>query len=174
MCNRKLDQWNVYPTQGDDDDRLSLAHAVVEQKRTEGRHDRKRSEQRAGERIGVGLRHRAENVALDPAQREQRNEADYYDSGGKEDRSVDLGRRPEDRCEFSPKAERRRSRGGPIEGRAFRKVSKDVLHHNDTSVDDETEIDCPTDRRLADSPRITRMPIAKKRAKGMVDDTMMA
>src|SRR6516162_3576909 len=29
----------------------------------------------------------------------------------------------------------------------------------------------PTDSRLADSPRMTRMPIAKKRAKGMVDDT---
>src|SRR6516225_4240404 len=83
MCNRKLDQWSVYPTQGDDDDRLSLAHAVVEEQRTEGRHDRKRSEHRAGERIGVGLRHRAEYVALDPAQREQRNEADDYDRGGK-------------------------------------------------------------------------------------------
>src|SRR6516165_6614315 len=143
MCDRKLDQWSVYPTQGDDDDRLSLAHAVVEQKRTECRHDRKRGEQSSGERIGVGLRHRAEYVALDPAQREQRNEADDYDRGGKKDGSVDLGRRTKDRCEFSPEAERGRSRGGPVEGRAFRKVSKDVFHHDDAGVDDETEIDCP-------------------------------
>src|SRR6516162_3536167 len=42
-----------------------------------------------------------------------------------------------------PLAERGRSRGGPVEGRAFRKVSKDVFHHDDAGVDDETEIDCP-------------------------------
>src|SRR5262249_9588909 len=113
MCNRKLDQWSVYPTQGDDDDRLSLAHEVVEPGRTEGGYRRKSREQRAGERIGVGLRHRAEYVALDPAQREQRNEADDYDRGGKKDGSVDLGRRTKDRCEFSPEAERGGRPGGP-------------------------------------------------------------
>src|SRR5215813_13922366 len=123
MCNRKRDQWSVYPAQGDDDDRLSLAHAVVEQERTEGGHDRKRGEQRAGERIGVGFRHWAEYVALDPAQREQWNEADDDDRGGKKDRSVDLGRRAENRCEFSPKAGRSSNPGGPIEGRAFPKMS---------------------------------------------------
>src|SRR5262249_39179661 len=131
MCNRELDQWSVYPTQGDHDDRLRLAHAVVEQERTEGGHDRKSREQRAGERIGIGLRHWAEYVALDSTQREQRNEADDYDRSGKKDGSVDLGRRTKDRCEFSPEAERGRSRGGPVEGRAFRKVSKDVFHHDD-------------------------------------------
>src|SRR6516225_3335215 len=109
MCNRKLDQWSVYPTQGDDDDRLSLAHAVVEQERTEGGHDRKRSEHRAGERIGVGFRHWAEYVALDPAQREEWKESDRLLRRGKRDRSVDLGRRTNDRCEFSPRAERGRS-----------------------------------------------------------------
>src|SRR5262252_6849168 len=141
MCDRKLDQWSVYPTQGDDDDRLSLAHAVVEQERTEGGHDRKSREQRTGERIGVGLRHRAEYVALDPTQREQRNEADDYDRGGKEDRSVDLGRRPEDRCEFSSKTGRSRSLGGSIEGRPLRKVAKDIFDHDNGRVDDETEVD---------------------------------
>src|SRR5262245_66441892 len=104
MCNRKLDQWSVYPTQGDDDDRLSLAHAVVEQERTEGGHDRKRGEQRAGERIGVGFRHWAEYVALDPAQREQWKEADDADRGGKKDRSGDHDRRTKDRCDTSAKA----------------------------------------------------------------------
>src|SRR5215472_5232546 len=142
MCNRKRDQWSVYPAQGDDDDRLSLAHAVVEQERTEGGHDRKNREQRAGERISVGLRHRAEYVALDSTQREQRNEADDYDRGGKKDGAVDLGRCTKDRCEFSPEAERGRSLG-PIERRTFRKVSKDVFHHDNAGVDDETEIDGP-------------------------------
>src|SRR5215831_19825873 len=140
MCNRELDQWSVYPTQDADDDRLGLAHAVVEQVRTEGGHDGKSSDQRAGERIGVGLRHWAEYVALDPTQREQRNEADDDDRGGKKNRSVDLGRCTKDRCKFSPQAERSRSLGGPIEGRPLRKVAKDVFHHDNAGVDDETEI----------------------------------
>src|SRR5262245_42329743 len=141
MCDRKLDHRAVYAAQDADDERLGLAYPFMEQVGTQGRHDRKRGEQRAGERIGVGFRHWAKYVALDPAQREEWNEADDYDRGGKKDRSVDLGRRTKDRCEFSPKAERGRSRGGPVEGRAFRKVSKDVFHHDDASVDDEAKID---------------------------------
>src|SRR5262245_13703190 len=43
---------------------------------------------------------------------------------------------------FPLKAERGRSLG-PIKRRAFRKMSKDVFHHDDASVDDVTEIDCP-------------------------------
>src|SRR5215813_3626512 len=160
MCNRKLDQWSVYPTQDADDDRLGFAHALVEQERTEGGHDRKSREQSAGERIGVGLRHWAEYVALDPAQREQRNEADDDDRGGKENRSIDLGRRPEDRCEFSSKTGRSSRLGGSIERRPLRKMAKDVFHHDNGRVDDETEVDRSYDRRLADSPRNTRMIIA--------------
>src|SRR5215471_9454172 len=142
MCNRELDQRSVYPTQDADDDRLGFAHALVEQQRTEGGHDGKSREQSAGERVRVGLRHWAEYVALDPAQREERNEADDDDRRGKKDRSVDLARCTKDRREFSPEAERGRSLG-PIERRTLRKVSKDVFHHDDAGVDDETEIDCP-------------------------------
>src|SRR5262249_51958997 len=142
MCDRKLDHRAVYATQDADDERLGLTQALMEQVGTQGGHDRKRGEQGSGERIGVGLRHWAEYVALDPAQREQRNEADDDDRGGKKDRPVDLGRCTKDRCEFSPEAERGRSLG-PIERRTFRKVSKDVFDHNNASVDDETEIDCP-------------------------------
>ena len=62
----------------------------------------KHDKQQNGKRIGVGSRHRAEYVTFDPAQREQRNEADNDDAGGKEDRSVDLSRRAEDRGKLSP------------------------------------------------------------------------
>src|SRR6516225_3837053 len=106
MCDRKLDHRAVNATQDANDERLGLAYPFMEQIGTQGRHDRKRGEQRAGERISVGLGHWAEYVALDPAQREERNEADDDDRGRKKDRSVDLGRRTKDRCEFSPKAER--------------------------------------------------------------------
>src|SRR5262245_46184323 len=141
MCDRKLDHRAVYATQDADDERLGLAYPFMEQVGTQGRHDRKRGEQGSGERIGVGFRHRAEYVALDPAQREERNEADDYDRGGKKDRSVDLGRRTKDRCELSPKAVRGGSLSALLERRAFRKVSKDVFYHDNGGIDDETEID---------------------------------
>src|SRR5262249_60478799 len=91
--------------------------------------------------IGVSLCQRAEYVALDPVQREQGNKADDDDRGGKEDRSVDLGRGTKDRREFSAKARRCRSFSGSIEGRAFGKVAKDVFHHDDSRIDDEAEVD---------------------------------
>src|SRR5258707_15895476 len=122
MCNRELDQWSVYPTQDADDDRLGLAHAVVEQVRTEGGHHGKSRDQSAGERIGIGLRHWAEYVTLDPTQREKRNETDDYDRGGKEDRSVDLDRLPEDRCELSPQTSRSTTPFCSIERSALRKT----------------------------------------------------
>src|SRR5262245_66342602 len=102
MCDRELDHRAVYTTQDDDDERLGLTQALMEQVGAQGGHDRKRGEQRAGQRIGVGLRHWAEYVALDPAQREERNEADDDDRGGKKDRSVDLARCTKDRRELSP------------------------------------------------------------------------
>src|SRR5262252_6219984 len=156
MCDRELYHRAVHATQDTDDDRLGLAHSLMKEVGTQGRHDRKRGEQRAGERIGVGFRHRAEYVALDPAQREERKEADDYDCGGKKDGSVDLGRCTKDCCEFSPEAERGRSLG-PIERRAFRKVSKDVFHHDDAGVDDETEIDGPHRQEIG-WPMLTVLP----------------
>src|SRR5215813_10678825 len=173
MCNRELDQWSVYPTQDADDDRLGFAHALVEQERTEGGHDGESREQSAGERIRVGLRHWAEYVALDPAQREQRNEADDDDRGGKKDRPVDLGRCTKDRCEFSPQAERGRA-SAPLRGAPSARCRKMFSTIMTLASTMRPKSIAPTDSRLADSPRMTRMPIAKKRAKGMVDDTMMA
>src|SRR5262245_30096871 len=148
MYDRKFDHRGIEATQNADDHRLRLAQALVEQVRAEGGHDRKSCDQGPGKRIGVGLRHWAEYVAFDAAQREQWNEADDYDRGGKKDRAVDLGRRAEDRCEFSRKAGRSSSSGGPIEGRAFRKMSKNVLHHDDAGIDDETEINCPNREKV--------------------------
>ena len=46
-----------------------------QQQRTQRRRDREGGDQAAGDGIGIGLRHRAEDVAFDAGQREQRHEA---------------------------------------------------------------------------------------------------
>jgi hypothetical protein len=65
------------------------------------------------------------------------------DAGGKEDRSVDLGRGAEDRGEFSPQTRRSRNFGGTVERRAFGKMPENVFHHNDAGINDQPEIDRP-------------------------------
>ena len=102
ICYRELGKGGVDATQNPNDERLRLPQALMQQVGAEGRNHGKGRNECASKRIGIGPRHRAEYVTFDPAQREQRNEADDDDAGGKEDRSVDLGRGTEDRGQFSP------------------------------------------------------------------------
>ena len=50
------------------------------------RRDREGREQRAEQRVAVGARHRAENLAFDALHREQRDEGGHGDRGREEDR----------------------------------------------------------------------------------------
>src|SRR5262245_16775027 len=174
MCDRELDHRAVYAAQDADDERLGLAHSLMEQVGTQGRHDRKRGKQRAGQRIGVGFRHRAEYVALDPAQREQRNEADDYDRGGKKMARLTSVAARKIVASFPLRPKGAGVSAAPLRGAPSARCRKMFSTMMTLASTMRPKSMAPTDRRLADSPRITRMPMAKKRAKGMVDDTMMA
>ena len=80
---------------------FGFAHVVGQQDGADRRRHGERREQAAGQGIGIGLRHRAEDVAFDAAEREQRQEARDDDAGRKEDRTVDVGRGVVDRGELA-------------------------------------------------------------------------
>ena len=70
-----------------------------QQQRGQHRRDREGREQRAGERIAIGSRHRSEDLALDALHREQRHEGGDRDRGGEEHGLVDLQRADEDHAQ---------------------------------------------------------------------------
>ena len=72
---------------------VALLAVLAQQRGGERRGDGEGRQQRADDGVGVGLRHRAEDAALDAAQREQRDEGGDDDEGGEEDRLVHLARR---------------------------------------------------------------------------------
>ena len=76
----------------------------------QARRDREGREQRADQRIGVGARHRAEDLALDALHGEQRNEGRDDDRGGEEHRAVDLQGADQDQAQpVGPARQARRS-----------------------------------------------------------------
>ena len=74
------------------DDGLDFRDAFRKQQRGEARRHREGRDQRADQRISVGPRHRAENLAFDALHGEQRNESRDDDRGGEKHRAVDLQR----------------------------------------------------------------------------------
>ena len=124
--------------------RFGFLHMLGQDQRAErGRHGEGR-DQAAGQRVGIGLRHRAEDVPLDAAQREQRNEAGDDDAGREKDRSIDVGRGVENRQPLAVQPGRRQR-----PDRLFRRLPVSVaaqpaeyaFHHDDRRIDDQAEID---------------------------------
>ena len=121
-----------------DHERLDLVDPVGQQDRRQHRRHGERGDDGAQKRVGIGARHGAEDLAFHALHGEEREEGgDRYDDG-EEDRLVDLHRGGEDAVELvrqSGLAVRRRLRCVP------RKMTEDVLHHDDGGIDDDAEID---------------------------------
>jgi len=105
-------------------------------------------EQTARQRVRIGTRHRAENVAFDAAQGEQRQERRDDDRGGKKDRPGHVSRRGENRMLLHVHD----SLGGARRFLAFRETigvrqpPEDRFDHDDGGIDDQPKID-RTDRQ---------------------------
>jgi hypothetical protein len=124
----------------------------------EARRDRKCRDQRANERITIGARHRAEDLSLDALHCEQRDERRHDDRGGKEHRLVDLQRADQDQAQpirpglivgaggracriGSPSTFRELREQGYALFRPRLEIAVDILHQDDSAVDDDAEID---------------------------------
>ena len=77
------------------DDGLGLLDLLGQHQRRQHRRHREGRQQRAGQRIAIGARHRPENLAFDALHGEQRHEGGDGDRGGEEHRLVDLQRADE-------------------------------------------------------------------------------
>ena len=118
-------------------------HVRRQDDRAQRRRDRECREQAAGQRIGIGPRHRPEDVAFDAAQGEQRQERRDDDGGGKEDRPRHVGGGREDGMALH-------AHGGVVGDMALlgfrkrgglRQPAEDRLHHDHGGVHDQPEID---------------------------------
>ncbi len=123
--------------------RLGLLDMRGQDDGAQRRRDREGREHAARERIGVGPRHRAEDVALDTAEREQGNESRDDDRGGKEDRTRHVGGGRQDGMVFHVHHGVVRyclelRLGQPL---GLRQTPEDRLHHDDRGIDDQSEID---------------------------------
>ena len=111
--------------------------------RAQRRRHREGRKQSAGQRIGIGARHRREDVAFDAAQREQRQEGRDDDRRRKEDRTRHVGRRRQDGMMLHVHDGVGRDRlhlrfRKPL---GVRQPAEDRLHHDHGGVDDQAEID---------------------------------
>ncbi len=143
VTNREAQHRRVDAMQRAHHQRLGLLHVLGQYQRAQRRRDGERRDQAAGQRIRIGLRHRAEDVAFDAAQREQRDEARDDDAGGKEYRAVDVGRGVEDREPLAVQAGRRK-RPDRFLGRFVAvpaQPAEDALDHDDGGIDDQAEVD---------------------------------
>ena len=120
------------------DQGVALLHVLRQDHRRERGRDREGGEQAADQRVGVGLGHRPEDVALDARHREQRQEADDDDRRREEDRPVHLGAGDGDGAEPPGQAARRRLTLGMVR---LGQMPEHVLDHDDGGVDDQAEID---------------------------------
>jgi hypothetical protein len=75
-----------------DDPGLLVLHRFRQEQCAECGRDRECGNQAAANRIGIGFRHRPENVALNATQREEWYKRGNDDGGGKENSLADLGR----------------------------------------------------------------------------------
>src|SRR6185369_13737879 len=116
---------------------LDLVHLLGQQQRRHHRRHGERGDHRAEQGVGVGTRHRAENLTLDALHGEQRDEGGDGDDHREEDGFVDFDCCREDAVQ--PVAHAgvfiRMAR------RMMGEVAEDVLHHDHGAVDDNAEID---------------------------------
>src|SRR5262245_23480576 len=111
------------------------------------RRDREGGDQTAGQGVGVGLRHRPEDVAFDSAQGEQRNEARDDDAGGEEDRAIDRKRRLKNRQQLAAQPGRRRcDRPNRSHGAYLPETTEHALDQDHGGIHDQPEVD-GTDRQ---------------------------
>ena len=140
---RPFQHRHVEPVEELDDPRFGFVDVRRQDDRTQGRRHGEGGEQAAGQRIGIGARHRAKDVALDAAQREQRDERGDDDGGGKEDRARDVGGGGEDGVALDV---HRRLIGDVAlfirrQRRRLRQPPEDRFHHDHGAVHDQSEID---------------------------------
>ena len=76
---RKTQRRIVEPVQCADDDRFGFFHVLRQQQRSDHRRDGEGGNQRAGQRVAIGPRHGAEDLALDSLHREERHKAGHGD-----------------------------------------------------------------------------------------------
>ena len=96
IAQRPAKHRRVARAQGAHDDRLGFLDLLGQQQRGQHRRHREGREQRAGQRIAIGSRHRTEDLALDALHREQRHERGDGDGRREEHGLVDLQRADED------------------------------------------------------------------------------
>ena len=126
------------------DECLGLFDVLGQNQRAQCRRHGERRDQAAGERISISLRHRPEDVPLDAAEREQRNEARNDDTGGEEDRAIYVRRRVEDREPLAVQAGRRQrphSFGRCLPIAVAAEPTEYALDHDDGCIDDQPEVD---------------------------------
>ena len=123
---------------------FGFLHMLRQDQRAQRRRHRERRNQTAGQRIGIGLRHRAEDMSLDSAQGKQRNEACDNDAGGKEYGAVHICRGVKDREPLAMQPGRRKRPDGFF-ARLLIAVSAQpaeyAFDHDDRCVHDQSEID---------------------------------
>ncbi len=120
-------------------------HSRRQEQRAERRRDREGGDQSAGDGIGVGFRHRAKNMALDAAEREQGHECRDDDGGGEKDALAHLGCRMRDEPRFAAQP----GRGAlAMHDRRLETFpgwlghpAHDVFHHDHGCIHDQAEID---------------------------------
>ena len=130
------------------------------------RRDGEGGQQAARQRVGIGPRHRAEDVALDARQGEQRQEAGDDDRGREEDRLRDLGRGrqivaslPVSPSGAGGSAARSACRPRP----RWRKMFSTMMTVASTMMPKSM---APIDSRLADSPLSTSITTANREREG--------
>ena len=142
-CQRAAQHRNIDSVQEAHEEGFGLLDMRGQDDRAQRRRYRKRRKQPARQRIGIGPRHRAEDIALDAAQREQRDKGRDDDRGGEEDRARDVGRRRQDRMmlHVHDGVGRNRLELGFREPLGLRQPAEDRLHHDHRGIDDQAEID---------------------------------
>src|SRR6185312_14380220 len=164
LPQRPAQQRRVDSAQTAHEDRLDLVDVLREQKRSKTWRHREGRQQRSYQSVGIGSRHRTEDLALDALHGEQRDEGRDDDRGREEHRSVDLQRADQDQSQ--PVGPRRVGRRGVVAPallgqmlqlplsifRRCLKVAIDILDQDDCGIDNDAEIDCADGQQICVFP----------------------
>src|SRR5262249_20449109 len=133
--------------------RFDFPHLLGQQQRGEARRHHEGRDQRADQRLGIGTRHRAEDLPLDARHGEERNERRHDDRGREEYGAVNLQRAHQYQPQTVVPAAlmyggigspgllgELMEQATPLFRRAL-EVAVDVLHQDHGAVDDDAEID---------------------------------
>ena len=169
-----------------DDHRLGFLHMLGKKEGREHGRDRKGGDQGPCQRVTVGARHGAEDLALDPLHGEQRHETGHGDERREKDRLVHLHRADQDHpqavgpcvagCGMGPcrwvrsqKAVRQTPEqalpliGVPLE------IPEDILHENDRGIHNDAEIDGADGEQVGAFPLQHQQDDGEEKRKGDID-----